>query len=99
MSYPFCEALSLIHVYFVFESFEFQPTLLFRRFNPTNDGAVYAASSDGTISCTDLETGIALSLMNLNPDGWQVSFLTSLFQILNKIQAFYLLCEKLYISA
>ncbi|KAJ0020433.1 hypothetical protein Pint_32559 [Pistacia integerrima] len=41
------------------------------RFNPTNDGAVYAASSDGTISCTDLETGIALSLMNLNPDGWQ----------------------------
>lgn len=42
------------------------------RFNPTNDGTVYAASSDGTISCTDLETGISLSLMNLNPDGWQV---------------------------
>ncbi|KAA8549401.1 hypothetical protein F0562_001126 [Nyssa sinensis] len=41
------------------------------KFNPTNDGTVYAASSDGTISCTDLETGIALSLMNLNPNGWQ----------------------------
>ncbi|KAK2969188.1 hypothetical protein RJ640_025901, partial [Escallonia rubra] len=41
------------------------------RFNPTNDGTVYTASSDGTISCTDLETGISLSLMNLNPNGWQ----------------------------
>lgn len=41
------------------------------RFNPTNHDSVYAASSDGTISCTDLETGISLSLMNLNPDGWQ----------------------------
>ncbi|CAK9164213.1 unnamed protein product [Ilex paraguariensis] len=41
------------------------------KFNPTNDGAIYSASSDGTISCTDLETGISLSLMNLNPDGWQ----------------------------
>ncbi|EXC01441.1 Protein DAMAGED DNA-BINDING 2 [Morus notabilis] len=41
------------------------------RFSPINDGTVYAASSDGTISCTDLETGISLSLMNLNPDGWQ----------------------------
>lgn len=37
-----------------------------------NDDSIYAASSDGTISCTDLETGISLSLMNLNPDGWQV---------------------------
>ncbi|KAJ4725594.1 damaged DNA binding 2 [Melia azedarach] len=41
------------------------------RFNPTNDGTVYAASSDGTISCTDMETGISVSLMNLNPNGWQ----------------------------
>ncbi|KAF4358811.1 hypothetical protein G4B88_023095 [Cannabis sativa] len=41
------------------------------RFSPANDGTVYAASSDGTISCTDLETGISLSLLNLNPDGWQ----------------------------
>ncbi|KAL7247314.1 hypothetical protein ACSBR2_002266 [Camellia fascicularis] len=41
------------------------------KFNPTNDGTVYAASSDGTISCTDLETGISSSLMNLNPNGWQ----------------------------
>lgn len=40
------------------------------RFNPTNDGTVYAASSDGTVSCTDLETGLALSLMNINPNGW-----------------------------
>lgn len=44
------------------------------RFNPANDGTVYAASSDGTISCTDLETGISLSLMNLNPNGWQVHY-------------------------
>ncbi|CAL5388528.1 unnamed protein product [Camellia sinensis] len=41
------------------------------KFKPTNDGTVYAASSDGTISCTDLETGISSSLMNLNPNGWQ----------------------------
>ncbi|XP_002525636.2 protein DAMAGED DNA-BINDING 2 [Ricinus communis] len=41
------------------------------RFNPSNDGMMYAASSDGTISCTDMETGISSSLMNLNPDGWQ----------------------------
>lgn len=42
------------------------------RFDPRNDLTVYGASSDGTISCTDLETGISLSLMNLNPNGWQV---------------------------
>ncbi|XP_016432567.1 protein DAMAGED DNA-BINDING 2 [Nicotiana tabacum] len=41
------------------------------KFNPTNGGSIYAASSDGTISCTDLETGISLSLMNLNPNGWE----------------------------
>lgn len=35
---------------------------------------MYAASSDGTVSCTDLETGISSSLMNLNPSGWQVFF-------------------------
>jgi DNA damage-binding protein 2 len=34
---------------------------------------VYAASSDGTISSTDLETGMSSSLMNLNPNGWQVT--------------------------
>ncbi|KAM3382321.1 protein DAMAGED DNA-BINDING 2 [Capsicum galapagoense] len=41
------------------------------KFNPTNDGSLYATSSDGTISCTDLETGISFSLMNLNPNGWE----------------------------
>ncbi|XP_058747861.1 protein DAMAGED DNA-BINDING 2-like [Vicia villosa] len=41
------------------------------KFNPRNDCMVYSASSDGTISCTDLETGISSSPMNLNPDGWQ----------------------------
>ncbi|KAG4167899.1 hypothetical protein ERO13_A13G224600v2 [Gossypium hirsutum] len=41
------------------------------RFSPANDGMIYAASSDGTVSCTDLETGISSTLMNLNPDGWQ----------------------------
>lgn len=40
------------------------------KFNPTNDCMVYSASSDGTISYTDLETGMSSSLMNLNPDGW-----------------------------
>ncbi|KAK8520629.1 hypothetical protein V6N13_030927 [Hibiscus sabdariffa] len=41
------------------------------RFSPANDVTIYGASSDGTISCTDLETGISSSLMNLNPNGWQ----------------------------
>ncbi|XP_043725212.1 protein DAMAGED DNA-BINDING 2 isoform X2 [Telopea speciosissima] len=41
------------------------------RFNPSNDGTLYAASSDGTVSCTDLETGMSFPLMDLNPDGWQ----------------------------
>lgn len=44
------------------------------RLNPRNDGMLYTASSDGTVSYTDLETGISLSLTNLNPDGWQVLF-------------------------
>ncbi|KAM7255868.1 hypothetical protein ACFE04_011609 [Oxalis oulophora] len=41
------------------------------RFKPSNDDTIYAASSDGTVSSTDLETGISTSLMNLNPGGWQ----------------------------
>ncbi|XP_051131943.1 protein DAMAGED DNA-BINDING 2 [Andrographis paniculata] len=41
------------------------------KFNPLNDATVYGASSDGTISCTDLETGISQTLANLNPNGWQ----------------------------
>ncbi|KAF6153594.1 hypothetical protein GIB67_027461 [Kingdonia uniflora] len=41
------------------------------RFSPANDGTVYTASSDGTISSTDLECGMSFPLMNLNPDGWQ----------------------------
>ncbi|CAN1809009.1 Protein DAMAGED DNA-BINDING 2 [Linum perenne] len=41
------------------------------RFSPVNDATIYAASSDGTISCIDLETGLSSSLMNLNPNGWQ----------------------------
>ncbi|KAL7124759.1 hypothetical protein ABFS83_14G070600 [Erythranthe nasuta] len=41
------------------------------KFNPMNDGTVYGASSDGTVSTTDLETGISSTLLNLNPDGWQ----------------------------
>ncbi|XP_074303158.1 protein DAMAGED DNA-BINDING 2-like [Silene latifolia] len=41
------------------------------RFSTVNDGAVFGASSDGTASYTDLETGISESLMDLNPDGWQ----------------------------
>lgn len=41
------------------------------KFNPLNDATVYGASSDGTISCTDLETGISQTVANLNPNGWQ----------------------------
>ncbi|KAL8144042.1 hypothetical protein V2J09_017074 [Rumex salicifolius] len=40
------------------------------RFNSVDDGTIYAASSDGTISCTDIETGISQAMMDLNPDGW-----------------------------
>ncbi|GAB2242388.1 hypothetical protein Droror1_Dr00019163 [Drosera rotundifolia] len=41
------------------------------RFGSVNNGTVYAASSDGTVSYTDIETGISEPLINLNPDGWQ----------------------------
>ncbi|KAL0391211.1 UNVERIFIED_CONTAM: protein DAMAGED DNA-BINDING 2 [Sesamum calycinum] len=41
------------------------------KFSPLNDETVYGASSDGTVSSTDLETGISSTLVNLNPDGWQ----------------------------
>ncbi|GMG98331.1 hypothetical protein Nepgr_000171 [Nepenthes gracilis] len=40
------------------------------RFSSVNHGTIYAASSDGTISCTDIETGFSESLMDLNPNGW-----------------------------
>nr|XP_043611215.1 protein DAMAGED DNA-BINDING 2 [Erigeron canadensis] len=41
------------------------------KFSPANDGTVYTASSDGTVSSTDLETGLSTCLMDLNPGGWQ----------------------------
>ncbi|KAG6382828.1 hypothetical protein SASPL_157463 [Salvia splendens] len=34
------------------------------KYNPLNDGTVYGASSDGTVSSTDLETGISSSLVD-----------------------------------
>ncbi|CAL4951387.1 unnamed protein product [Urochloa decumbens] len=40
------------------------------KIDTSNDGILYTASSDGTISCTDLDTGIGSPLLNLNPDGW-----------------------------
>ncbi|CAD6232608.1 unnamed protein product [Miscanthus lutarioriparius] len=40
------------------------------KIDTTNDGMVYTASSDGTISFTDLDTGIGFPLLNLNPNGW-----------------------------
>ncbi|MQM07317.1 hypothetical protein Taro_040157 [Colocasia esculenta] len=40
------------------------------KFNPANDGVLYTSSSDGTVHCTDIETGISSCLMDLNPDGW-----------------------------
>lgn len=42
------------------------------RFSPTNDDMVYSASSDGKVGYTDLETGTSSTLLNLNPNGWQV---------------------------
>ncbi|KAI4969495.1 hypothetical protein ZWY2020_000409 [Hordeum vulgare] len=39
-------------------------------FDTANDGVLYTASSDGTISNTDLDTRIGSPLLNLNPDGW-----------------------------
>ncbi|XP_057726306.1 protein DAMAGED DNA-BINDING 2 [Arachis stenosperma] len=41
------------------------------KFDPRNDCMVYSASSDGTISYSDMETGISSCPLNLNPDGWQ----------------------------
>ncbi|KAL6627472.1 hypothetical protein ACP70R_031198 [Stipagrostis hirtigluma subsp. patula] len=40
------------------------------KIDTANDGILYTASSDGTISSTDLDTGIGSSLLNLNPNGW-----------------------------
>lgn len=51
---------------------DFCYNLITYRFKPTNDGTIYGASSDGTVSCIDLETGISTTVTNLNPDGWQV---------------------------
>ena len=76
-------SLSLyIYIYILYSAHQNQsakPYLNTYRFNPTNDDSVYASSSDGTISCIDLETGISLSLMNLNPDGWQVIIFSIFF--------------------
>jgi len=47
------------------------------RIDNANDGILYTASSDGTISCTDLDTGMGSPLLNLNPNGWNVSLLSS----------------------
>ncbi|PKA55101.1 Protein damaged DNA-binding 2 [Apostasia shenzhenica] len=40
------------------------------KFDTRNNGLLYTSSSDGTISCTDLETGIPVLLMDVNPNGW-----------------------------
>ncbi|CAA6655145.1 unnamed protein product [Spirodela intermedia] len=40
------------------------------KFNPSNDVMLYTSSSDGTVCYTDIETGIPLILMDLNPNGW-----------------------------
>ncbi|KAL6848212.1 hypothetical protein ACP4OV_022340 [Aristida adscensionis] len=40
------------------------------KIDTANDGILYTASSDGTISSTDLDTGIGSPLLNLNPNGW-----------------------------
>ncbi|XP_062192657.1 DNA damage-binding protein 2 [Phragmites australis] len=40
------------------------------KIDTANDGVLYTASSDGTASSTDLDTGIGSPLLNLNPNGW-----------------------------
>uniref|UniRef100_A0A0A9EZ06 UV-damaged DNA-binding protein 2 n=1 Tax=Arundo donax TaxID=35708 RepID=A0A0A9EZ06_ARUDO len=40
------------------------------KIDAANDGILFTASSDGTISSTDLDTGIGFPLLNLNPNGW-----------------------------
>ncbi|GBG61546.1 hypothetical protein CBR_g22343 [Chara braunii] len=40
------------------------------RFSPDSDVSVFTASSDGTVCYTDLETGSAETLVDLNPNGW-----------------------------
>ncbi|KAJ6844536.1 putative protein DAMAGED DNA-BINDING 2 [Iris pallida] len=40
------------------------------KFNSNGEGTFYTSSSDGTICCTDLETGIPLVLLDVNPNGW-----------------------------
>ncbi|XP_074571002.1 DNA damage-binding protein 2 [Curcuma longa] len=40
------------------------------KFSRGNDAMVYTSSSDGTVNCTDMETGIKTLLFDLNPEGW-----------------------------
>ncbi|KAG6482286.1 DNA damage-binding protein 2-like [Zingiber officinale] len=40
------------------------------KFSLGNDAMVYTSSSDGTVNCTDMETGIKTLLFDLNPEGW-----------------------------
>ncbi|PKA47988.1 Protein damaged DNA-binding 2 [Apostasia shenzhenica] len=48
-------------------SLEFHPTMSsVLLFDTRNDGLLYTSSSDGTISCTDLETGIPVLLVDVN---------------------------------
>lgn len=35
---------------------------------------MYTASSDGKVCFTDLESGTSSTVLDLNPDGWAVSF-------------------------
>lgn len=40
------------------------------KFHPVKDDYIYTSGSDGTLSCTDIETGVPILLMDCNPDGW-----------------------------
>lgn len=42
------------------------------RFDLRNDDKLYMASSDGTVSYTDIVTGLSSCLLDLNPNGWHV---------------------------
>ncbi|MCO5570673.1 hypothetical protein L7F22_024400 [Adiantum nelumboides] len=40
------------------------------RFHPTSTEMIYSCGADGTVSCSDLETGLPNRAIDLNPDGW-----------------------------
>ncbi|KAH7283731.1 hypothetical protein KP509_34G021200 [Ceratopteris richardii] len=40
------------------------------KFHPANSDMIYSCGADGTVSCSDLETGMPNVAIDMNPDGW-----------------------------